>query len=170
MDAQAEFEGFFERQFGPLVGALWAYCGDRILAEDFAAEALTRAARDWEKVSQMAHPSGWLHRVAFNVANSHFRSRRAELRALARHGAEPDGEDRAGGVVYVLAVRRAMAGLSRPQRQAVALFYFAELSVVEVAEVMGVPENTIKSHLYRARAVLREALDDATVEESTDAR
>lgn len=170
MDAQAEFEGFFERQFGPLVGALWAYCGDRILAEDCAAEALTRAARDWEKVSAMAHPSGWLHRVAFNVANSHFRRRGAERRALARHGIEPDSEDRVGGVVHGLAVRRAMDRLSRAQRQAVALFYFAELSVLEIAEVMDAPENTVKSHLHRARAVLRDALTDTSVEEATDAR
>lgn len=169
MDAQAEFEGFFERQFGPLVGVLWVYCGDRGLAEDFAAEALSRAARDWERVSRMAAPSGWLHRVAFNVANSHFRRRRAEHRAVARHGVADEVEDRSGGVVRALAVRTAMAGLSRRQRQVVALFYFAELTVAEIAHVMDTPENTVKSLLFRAREALRAALEDApSVEEATD--
>lgn len=162
MDAQAEFEVFFERQFGPLVGVLWVYCGDRILAEDFAAEALSRAARDWERVSRMAAPSGWLHRVAFNVANSYFRRRRAERRALTRHGTDGAMEDGSGSIVHAVAVHRAVAGLSRRQRQAVALFYFADLSLADVAEVMDAPENTVKSLLFRAREALRTELAEAT--------
>lgn len=169
MDAPAEFEGFFQRQFEPLVGVLWVYCGDRVLAEDFAAEALGRAARDWERVSGMAAPSGWLHRVAFNVANSYFRRRRAERRALTRHGVEEALDDRSGSVVHAIAVQRAVARLPRRQRQAVALFYFADMSLAEVAGVMDAGENTVKSWLFRARASLREELMDVpSNQETTD--
>jgi RNA polymerase sigma factor (sigma-70 family) len=135
-DGQHGFEAFFQRQFAPLVGVLWAYCGERVVAEGCAAEALTRAARDWERVSAMAAPSGWLHRVAFNVANSHFRRRRAERRAIVRHGRGSDVDDAAVEVVQAVAVCRAMSSLSRRQRQAVALYYLAELSVAEIADVM----------------------------------
>lgn len=170
MGSEDEFESFYRRQFEPLVGALWVYCGDRLLAEEFAAEALARAARDWRRVAAMASQVGWLHRVAFNVANSHFRRRRAERRALARHGPVVGGHDGAD-VAGAVAVRAALRRLPPRQRQAVALFYFSDLSVAQVADVMDAPANTVKSLLHRARATLRGLLGtpSATLEEDVDA-
>jgi hypothetical protein len=102
----------------------------------------------------MAYPSGRLHRVAFNLANSHYRRRRAERRALVRYGWDAEGEDHTAGLAHGLAVRRAIRDLSAPQRQAVALFYFAELPIVEIADAMGIGENTVKSHRGRPGGAL----------------
>lgn len=48
-----------------------------------------------------------------------------------------------------------MKTLSDAQRTVVTLYYLADRSVDEVAETLGMPVNTVKTHLARARATLR---------------
>jgi RNA polymerase sigma-70 factor (ECF subfamily) len=58
-----------------------------------------------------------------------------------------------------------MEGLSETQHAVVALFYHEDRSVEEVARILGVPANTVKTHLYRARAILRAAWVEQEQEE-----
>jgi len=59
-----------------------------------------------------------------------------------------------------------VAGLTPAQRAAVTLYYYEGRSVEEVANVLGMPENTVKTHLLRARAALRTAWTDAMGDEA----
>jgi RNA polymerase sigma factor (sigma-70 family) len=107
-------------------------------------------------------PSAWAHRVAFNLAKSHGRRQTTWARVRPRALDRPLGAvdpDRAS----VLAVRDALATLPTPQRQALVLRYFADLSVRDTASVMRCPENTVKTHTRRALDALRSSglLDDA---------
>jgi len=130
------------------------YTGDRDLAEELAQEALIRVVRRWAAVCEVESPSAWAQRVGFNLAKSSFRRRRAARRASSRQGIvealEPD-------LASDLAVREAVAALPKAQREALVLRYFADLSVREVAEIVGCPENTVKTNTRRALAALREA-------------
>jgi RNA polymerase sigma-70 factor (ECF subfamily) len=56
------------------------------------------------------------------------------------------------------ALWREVGALPEKQRQAVILYYQDERTVEEVAEMMGMPVNTVKTHLHRARASLAAAL------------
>jgi RNA polymerase sigma-70 factor (ECF subfamily) len=67
-------------------------------------------------------------------------------------GPMPDSRD--------IDVERAVAGLSRRQRQAVDLHYFVGLDVATVAEVMDCAPGTVKATLHQARAKLRDLLGD----------
>jgi len=62
-------------------------------------------------------------------------------------------------------VRRAIAELPRGQRSAVALFYLADLSHAEIAEVLGISAGAVKTRLHKARRDLRRALLDLWYEE-----
>ena len=158
---------FCEQQHPRLVGALSLYCGDALLAEEIAQEALRRACRDWPKVRQMSSPGAWVHRVGMNVAHSWFRRRAAERRALAR-----SHEDRAvhpPETVEQLTVRDAVAALSERYRRVVVLRYFLGYSVAEVAEVTGLTASAVTSTTHRAMQVLRSRLD-ASDEENCDVR
>jgi RNA polymerase sigma-70 factor (ECF subfamily) len=55
-------------------------------------------------------------------------------------------------------VRAAVAALSAVPRTLVTLYHLEELSIPEIATITGMTEGTIKSHLFRARATLRERL------------
>ena len=140
-----------------LVGALSLYCGDRHVAEELAQEMF---ARVWDRradVQEVTSPEAWAYRVAINLANSHYRRRQAERRALARMSPEdaaqpPDSAD-------AVAVRQAVARLPRRQRSAVVLRYFADLSVAQTAQLMGCADGTVKSLTSQGLQALRGHLD-----------
>jgi RNA polymerase sigma factor (sigma-70 family) len=137
-----------------LVGSLGLYVGDRELAEDLAQEALIRVCANWLRVRDADSPSAWAHRAAFNLAKSHHR-REATWRRLRPRAVAPVEVVQSDGAA-ALAIRDAVAALPEPQRQALVLRYFADLSVRDAADVMGCPENTVKTHTRRALDSLRE--------------
>lgn len=152
-----EFEMFCEREWPRLVGALSLYCGDRFVAEEVAQEALARACERWSRVSQMAAPGAWVHRVAVNAANSRFRRSRAERRALSRRHTDGVSVDPDGG--EAVAIRRAVASLPDRQRRALVLRFFSDLSVAQTAAAMDVSESAVWSLTYRAMQTLRDRFD-----------
>lgn len=162
MEQQAAFARFVEVQHAPLVRTLTLYTGDPQLGADLAADALVKAAQHWPRVSQMASPGGWLHRVGINAANSWFRRRLAARRAMVRQGPvqdthhDPDAAD-------VLAVREAIGRLPRRRRACVVLHHLAELDTDEVAAALDIAPATVRSHLRHAYADLRGSLGDAVV-------
>ena len=57
--------------------------------------------------------------------------------------------------------RSSVAKLSEPRRSIVAAYYLYEVPVGEIAEAMGLPVNTVKSHLHRGRKAVRKMLEES---------
>ena len=157
----ADAATFCAAEWPQLVRALSLYVGDRYVAEELAQEALLRACRRWPAVSQLDSPGGWTWRVATNLANSHFRGRRAARRAQQRMGGDerfhrdPDGGD-------AVAVRQAVARLPERQRTALVLRHVWGLSAPETAARMDVTPDAVRSLTKRATATLRGQLGEHT--------
>jgi len=103
--------------------------------------------------------STWLYRIvarrAFDRAQV-LKNRRARERPeepFPQH-AVPEKDDDA---LRAAKLHNLVANLTPAQRAAVTLYYYEGRSVEEVANVLGMPENTVKTHLLRARAALRAA-------------
>ena len=124
-------------------------------ASDVVTDACLTAFRSktWPAV---ANHRAYLYRSVLNQARSHHRSmlrRRArETRAAMPEAHTPHEVD-----VDVLA---AVNKLSVQQRAAVVLTYWEDLSPMEVSARLGISEGTVKRHLARARARLKELLDE----------
>jgi RNA polymerase sigma factor (sigma-70 family) len=168
----AGLTAFCREAWPRLVGALSLYTGDRHVAEELAQEALVRTCERWDEVEVMDSPLGWTHRVAFNLANSHFRRFGAERRARSRLQAivnlprpEVDATD-------AFALRAAIASLAEPQRSVLILRYYADLPIAEVAELLEMPESTVKTNARRGIARLREKglIDDDSPKEADGVR
>ncbi|MGH2734113.1 MAG: SigE family RNA polymerase sigma factor [Actinomycetota bacterium] len=145
---------FCELHHPRLVGMLSLYCGDAAVAEEVAQEALLKTCRQWRRVRRMDNPAGWLHRVGFNLANSHYRRRNAERRAGEKLSARPpDGSN--PDVADAVALRRAVAELPKRQKTALVLRYYADLPYAEIAALMDAPQPTVKSLVRRAVERLR---------------
>lgn len=152
------FEGFFRREYRQVLGLAFVLCGDRWVAEELAMEAFETALRHWTRVSALESPGGWVRRVVANASVSRFRRLAAESRARARLSREPSvvGPDGIGNAEIWEAVRR----LPRRQAQAVALFYLEGYGRREIADTLGISEESVKTHLERARRRLEKELTD----------
>lgn len=148
-----DFEAFCHVQYSRLIDSMTLYTGDRDLARDVANEALARAFAEWRKVRSMDHPGPWLHRVATNLANSHFRRLRYETRARERLARVPEEQAAVGVDRFVLLDR--ISHLPRRQKMALILRYFFDLSVEDTAEQMDCADHTVKKLTGRAISALR---------------
>jgi RNA polymerase sigma factor (sigma-70 family) len=162
-----DVSAFCRREWPRLVGSLSLFTGDGELAQELAQETLARVCRDWRKVSSLDAPGAWAHRVALNLARSHFRHRAVASRHNRRLAAAASVEDPDSATV--IAVRLAVARLPVRQRTALVLRYFADLSVAETAEAMRCPEGTVKTLTRQAILALRSTglIDDAGIEEES---
>jgi RNA polymerase sigma-70 factor, ECF subfamily len=147
-----DLDAMCQREYPRLVGMIGLYCGDANLAEDLAQEALIRLCRDWRKVSSMEAPEGWLHRVAINLAHSHYRRKAIERRAVSVLGARRSNADSADDRVETIDL---LKNLPHRQKAAVLLHYYLDLPVREVAKMMQVPEGTAKTLIHRGTRALQ---------------
>lgn len=158
--ARGSFELFYEEHWPAVVAVIGALCRDVAIAEELAQEAFLRAYARWHKVATLDRPDLWVRRVALNLAVSRFRRLQAEARALARtatrrqNAASPSPVD-------AMAFWDALRALPARQAQVASLFYVDDLSVAQVAQVLGRAEGTVKAHLHAARGRLRDSLDES---------
>ncbi len=160
MDTPAELVAFIEREQPRLVRAANLLVGDRAVAEEIAQEALLRASSRWGKVSRLASPGGWVHRVTVNLATSQLRRWRVERRARARLAPGDAAVDPSGppDTAAAVEVRKALATLPESGRRRLVLRYVLDWTAEEIGEFEGASAATVRQRLLRSRAALREAL------------
>jgi RNA polymerase sigma-70 factor (ECF subfamily) len=144
-------QGFLATTYPRIVAIVTLVCGSEPAAEDAVQEALVRA---WEHKGELGNPDAWITTVSLNLARSGLRRRWAEQRARRRLVPAPPNEPCADAVD----VRRALALLTRRQREVTVLRYYGGLDVAEIATTLAVSEGTVKTLLFRARDVLASAL------------
>jgi len=138
-----------------LVGALGLFCGDGMMAEDLAQEALVRLWDRWSTKKRPEHPMAWCYQVGVNLARTASRRRKVEQRVLARVEAEAHRDDRAEELAHALPVRAAVVALPTRQRQAIVARYYLSLSVEETAAAMACAPGTVTALTHQAVAGLR---------------
>lgn len=147
------FGGAFDELYPLAVRLAARILGNQHEAEDVAAEALARACARWEHVGSLPYREAWVLRVASNLAIDAIRRRRAvEIPALNNAF-----EDQAA---LRLTLATALGALPRRQREAVVLRHLAGYQEAEVATILGISQNSVKTHLRRALALLRVRLRD----------
>lgn len=150
------FESFYRREYRLVVALTYSLSGSRTASEDIAQDAMTRAYRDWDRISSLEFPAAYVRRMAANLAVSRTRRLVAEARALVRLSGrrEPLAELEPQDHDFWAAVRE----LPTQQAKATALRYAYGCSVEEVAQALGCSPGTAKAHLFRARKTLSAAL------------
>ena len=136
--------------------------GDEALSDDLAQETFIRA---WQHLDSFHGLSGfgtWLYRIAHNTWLNYY-ARHRDLLLLSdptvRTAAEAVADDAPCDDGRQQALRRALTLLGDDERTCITLFYLQELSLRDIHAVTGLPVGTIKSHLSRARAKLKDILE-----------
>jgi RNA polymerase sigma factor (sigma-70 family) len=158
-----QFERLYEEEAQGLLGFLVYRTGDRALAEDVLADAFEKVLRSRRRFDpRRGSAKTWLYTVALNRLTDVQRRSQTERRALERIAAGSESED-AGGLGDVERggdLMVALGGLSEEEREAIALRFGGDLTVPEVAKVLGVKLSTAEGRVYRGLEKLRDALGD----------
>jgi RNA polymerase sigma-70 factor (ECF subfamily) len=141
-----------------LVRVVLATCGDRVLAEESAQEALVRA---WERVDRGEHLrslEAWSITVALNWSRSQLRRRGAERRAVDRLGRRNADAPSSDPQALADDVAAAVLELPERQRQVVVLHYLLDLDLATIADIAGISVGGVKNALHHGRATLERRL------------
>jgi RNA polymerase sigma-70 factor, ECF subfamily len=160
----ASFESFMQTHSRRLVQALTMISLDRETAADAAQEAFLELFLRWDGADRPRDPAAWLYRVGINRCKDHRRFLSRTSRVVERLGSwaasSPAGDS---DVVVSWApspdVASALRSLPAGQRTAATLYYLNDLSVAEIAGIMGVSDGTVNSHLHRAREALKKLVE-----------
>jgi RNA polymerase sigma-70 factor (ECF subfamily) len=162
--AQAGDLAAFEELYRSTVGLVYALClrmaGNAALAEELTQDVFVRA---WRKLGSFRGESAfatWLTRLAVNVVLTERRDRgRRDARlALSDDLDSLAPRDPASPPGVALDLERAIAGLPAQARRVFVLHDVEGWGHGEIARLTGLAVGTCKSHLHRARALLREVL------------
>ncbi|MCL2190934.1 MAG: sigma-70 family RNA polymerase sigma factor [Treponema sp.] len=134
-------------------------------ARDFAQEVFLKVYRNLSAFEGRSRFSTWLYKIAYNTALNGV-NRRKEYRSLAEGSdeIEASGDDTPEQILLRKAAKEAVLASLRelPERYRICIdmFFFYELSYQEIEVITGFPVNTIKSHVFRAKKLLRGKLED----------
>ncbi len=151
------FEDYYQRDYRSLVGLAFVLTGSQWAAEDLVQDALTTAHRKWDTVSGYDRPDAWVRRVMVNRSTSRFRKLKTESKTLVKLRAlrEPTISPSERTDEIWNAVRQ----LPPRQAQAIALYYWDDMSLAQIANVLDCGTETVKTHLARGRARLGDLLE-----------
>jgi RNA polymerase sigma-70 factor (ECF subfamily) len=159
IDLDKTFPIVVEAMGNQLFWGLRRICGNHQEAEDLTQETFIRAYRaldgyDADRIRAMSLRP-WLWTIAMNLGRNHLRdrARRPTYVELNETGV-PDPEP-VDGVAW----DRRLSRLNQDQRAAVVLRHVVGLGIVEISEITGRPEGTVKADVHRGLARLREVIE-----------
>ncbi len=158
------FRGHIDRVFRLALSILGR--GSEAEAEDVAQEVFVRVHNSLKSFRGDAKVSSWIYRITFNQALNvkararHHRPHLDESALFATATAEPGPHSVLETAQRDRALSECIQGLPEVYQSALHLYYWLGSSVGEVAALLDVPENTVKSYLHRARQLLDGMLKD----------
>jgi RNA polymerase sigma-70 factor (ECF subfamily) len=154
------FEQLIARWYDPV----WRYArrvgGSEESADEVTQEVWMRVLRSIGRLREPSRLRPWLFGIARRVLMDRLRVKYATPDLVDVAGrelaADADGLDER---IDLESMHEALERLPLVEREVLTLFYLQELTLAEVADVLAVPAGTVKSRLFRARPLLRRALE-----------
>ena len=170
------FEVLLNRHRKPVYNFILRFVGSREVAEDLLQETFLRVIKGADRYERKAKFTTWLYTIARNLCVD--QSRRNKHRKAQSLDAPISKSDESGTLLDVVAaggiasdrqavsrqlhatMHRAIAALSEEQREVFLMREFLDMPFKQIADVVGVPENTVKSRMRYALEKLRLELEE----------
>jgi RNA polymerase sigma-70 factor (ECF subfamily) len=149
---QADFEALWRAHYGSVVRTALVVIGNVEEAKDVAQEAFARAYQHWSRVSRLDRPESWVHRVATNLAISSARRKRPPpVQPPAPIDPPEPPDERLAALVE---------SLTPSQRAVIALRFYLDWSVEDVARTLGKRPGTVTALTHQALERLRPQMSE----------
>jgi RNA polymerase sigma-70 factor (ECF subfamily) len=153
--------GFAEivRQHQSMVFSLaYHFLQDRPLAEDVTQDVFLQLYREQDSLTSEQHVRYWLRKVASHRCIDAARRRKIRPRLALEDIREPAARESVRDPILSETLRKLVATLPETPRLVVLLRYQEDMEPSEIAETIGMPVATVKSHLHRSLGMLREKM------------
>jgi RNA polymerase sigma-70 factor (ECF subfamily) len=154
------FGELFQRYKQAIFGYYCRRVADRALAEELTQETFLALYRAGERYEPRALFRTYLYAIAMKILRRQRRKESFRRAFWGTNGSAAQASVR-DATEANLWVRRAVEQLGASDREVLLLREFEQLSYAEIAELLGLPLNTVRSRLFRARMALRELLEPA---------
>jgi RNA polymerase sigma-70 factor (ECF subfamily) len=145
------------REYQAMVfGMAYHFLQDQSLAEDVSQEVFLRLYQNLAAIQSSAHLMLWLRKVTHRRCIDEARRAPSRPTLSLEEAPEPASNPGTSDPLLGQKLRRLVASLPEDARMVVILRFQEELGLAEIAEVLDIPINTVKSRLQRSLAVLRE--------------
>ena len=145
-------KGFFFMQLG----------GDEELAADATHDVFLRAYEARDRYQEGRKVDTWLFTIAYNICRNHYRSNAYEAQLMASLDAEPVTDQQIevelDAALLDEALAQVLSELPTPLHQLFSLHYQEELTIPQIAEIVGIAEGTVKSRLHKTMNMIRNKL------------
>jgi RNA polymerase sigma-70 factor (ECF subfamily) len=147
------------RQHQSMVFSLaYHFLQDRPLAEDITQEVFLQLYREQDSLTTEHHVRFWLRKVASHRCIDAARRRKIRPRLALEDIREPAARENFRDPILSETLRKLVATLPETPRLVVLLRYQEDMDPSEIAETIGMPVATVKSHLHRSLGMLREKM------------
>ena len=161
--SDAAFEELYRRYARRLKGFFFMQLGgDEEMAADATHDVFLRAYEARTRYREGSNVSTWIFTIAYNICRNHYRTNAYEAQLLANLDAEPLSDQQIevelDAAVLDEALQQVLSELPAPLHQLFSLHYQEELTIPQVAEIVGIPEGTVKSRLHKTMNIIRKNL------------
>ncbi len=163
---RAAFDRLVAEYYGPIGRMVFRLLGWRDGGEDIVQEVFLSAWAAWRRFPGPANAGLWLRRIAVNKCRSRLRREAVRARWFRWLRAAPAEEPQAASEDSLVReerarrVRQAIRSLKPRYREVTVLYYLEQLSVDEIAKLVGQRRNAVEVRLHRARRQLETLLAD----------
>lgn len=133
-------------------------------AWDLMQELWLKAFRGLGSLRQAASLPGWLYQVAHHAAMTRLRDAYAEPTDDPDDERPPAGSEPQFTAEEAERVHFGLNHLAQPWREVLTLHFLEDFSVSEIAQIVAIPEGTVKSRIYHAKRALREVLEKESLQ------
>jgi RNA polymerase sigma-70 factor (ECF subfamily) len=151
LEDPAAFGRLYDRYVQPIYRYVYSRVGSTYEAEDITSQTFMTAYESLPRYQERGYFSAWLFRIAQSKMNDHFRRSRREV-GLEAAERIIQREDALGALIQdeeLSRLRSLIKELNDDERELIRLRYVADLSFVEMAELLGKREDAVKKSFYR---------------------
>ena len=153
--SKEEFTAFAEKYMDTIYRVAYSWTKNSDDANDVTQDVLIQLYKTTKEFESDSHLKNWLIKVTVNQCKMLFRSPWSKMTDNGQYADTPGFEDKRH-----LDLFRAVMNLDKKYRVPLLLFYYEGYSTAEIASILGIPEKTVSTRLFRAKARLKDDLKE----------